>query len=97
MKVIDFCRTMRKLFPYFRERLSEWNCLEMNFTAGKERYVVWHKEDILELEGENNMLWTLLGKPPQVQIGDLRATGQMREITERLLPLPVPLLYLNII
>jgi hypothetical protein len=97
MKVIDFCRTMRKLLPYFRERLTGWTCLDLNLAAGKERYVAWNEEGILEMDGESSMLWTLLGKPPDAQIEGIQATGQMRELAERCLPIPVPLLYLNVI
>ncbi|MBM3236773.1 GNAT family N-acetyltransferase [Candidatus Poribacteria bacterium] len=97
MKVIDFCRTMRKLLPYFRERLTGWTCLDLNLAAGKERYVAWNEEGILELDGESNMLWTLLSKPPDAQIEGLKVTGRMRELIELCLPVPVPLLYLNMI
>ena len=97
MKVIDFCRTMHKLLPYFRERLTGWTCLDLNFAAGKERYVAWNQRGTLELEGESNMLWSLLGKPPDAQIEGIHATGQMRGLAERCLPIPVPLLYLNVI
>jgi hypothetical protein len=97
MKVIDFCRTMRKLLPYFGERLTGWTCLDLNLTVGKERYVAWNEEGILELDGESNMLWTLLGKPPDAQTEGLKVTGRMRELVERCLPIPVPLIYLNVI
>ena len=97
MKVIDFCRTMHKLLPYFRERLTGWTCLDLNLAAGKERYVAWNEEGNLELEGESNMLWTLLGKPPDAQMEGTYTTGRMRELVERCLPIPVPLLYLNVI
>jgi GNAT superfamily N-acetyltransferase len=97
MKVIDFCRTMRKLFPYFKERLAGWACLSLNLTAGKERYVAWNEKGTLELEDEDNMLWTLLGKPPDALIEGIRATGQMEKLVEQCLPIPVPLIYFNVI
>ena len=97
MKVIDFCRTMRKLLPYFRERLSGWTCLDLNLVEGKERYVAWNEKGYIQLEGEKNMMWTLIGSLPDVQIEGIRATGKMQELIERCLPIPIPLLYLNMI
>jgi len=97
MKVIDFPRTMRKLLPYFQERLTGWTHLNLKLAAGKERYVAWNEEGALELEGESNMMWALLGKPPEAKIEGIRATGQMCQLVKQCLPIPLPLLYFNVI
>jgi len=97
MKVIDFRRTMRKLLPYFQEKLADWESLSLNLIEGKERYVAWNEKGTLELEGEDNMLWTLLGKPPEVQIEESHSTGQMEKLVEQCFPIPVPLIYFNVI
>jgi len=95
IKVIDFSRTMRKLDPYFRVRLAGWSGLEL--AAGRERYVAWNDQGSLEIDGESNMLRTLLGAPPDASVEEMKVSGGMADLVERCLPVPVPSVYLNMI
>jgi predicted N-acetyltransferase YhbS len=54
-------------------------------------------EDVLAFADERAALWTLLGPPPGVSLDGVRATGRLRELVERCLPIPLPSLYLNMI
>ncbi|MFC1719456.1 GNAT family N-acetyltransferase [Candidatus Poribacteria bacterium] len=97
VKILNFTRTMEKLLPYFASQLGTAFAESLEFTAGSERYVAAGEGGSLEIDGEANMLWTLLGNPPDKQRENVRATGLMEEALETCLPLPLPALYLNTI
>jgi len=97
VKVLDFCRTMVKLQPYFESRLGQAALRSLQRVAGRGRYVLHTDRDILEIEGETNLLWTLLGAPPGEQVQQVRATGVLAELVAQCLPLPLPSLHLNMI
>lgn len=97
VKVLDFCRTMAKLQPYFESRLGQAALRSLQGVAGRGRYVLHTDRDILEIEGETNLLWSLLGAPPGAQAQQVRATGVLAELAAQCLPLPLPSLHLNMI
>lgn len=97
VKVLDFGRSMAKLQPYFEGRLGRADLGDMQCVAGGGRYVAHTAQDILEIEGETNLLWTLLGAPPGKSVENVRATGVMRQLIAQCWPLPLPSLYLNMI
>jgi hypothetical protein len=51
----------------------------------------------LEIDGVTNMVWTLLGAPPNETITNVRVSGSMRELYERCFPIPLPSLEMNMI
>jgi hypothetical protein len=59
--------------------------------------VAYTGQDLLEIEGETNLLWTLLGAPLGKQVERVRATGVLQGLVAQCLPLPWPSLYLNMI
>ncbi len=95
--VPDFARTMRKLIPFFASRLPTGLVQTLDFAFGNERYVAWCDGGILEIDGETNMVWTLLGAPPGESVSNVRAFGRMRELYERCLPIPLPSLEMNMV
>ena len=97
VKVLNFTHTMEKLRPYFGHQLGFSFAESLEFAAGKERYVVTGKGGTLEIDGETNMLWTLLGTPPKEQIENVRATGLMEKVLSVCLPIALPALQLNTI
>lgn len=97
IKLLDLARTMGKLLPYFRERLPGWDQRELHIAAGKERYVVWTADGWLQVEGESQLLWLLLGRPADAPQSTVVAHGTMQALVERCLPLPLPWLHLNMI
>lgn len=97
VKVLDFCRTTAKLQPYFESRLGRAALHSLRRTAGRGRYVLYTNQDILEIEGEINLLWSFLGAPPGKQAERVRATGLLAELVAECLPLPLPPLHLNMI
>jgi hypothetical protein len=97
IKVLDFGRTMRKLLPYFAGRVPADLVDGLSFAVAEGKYVVWSGREILEVEGERNMLWSLLGCPPGESIANVRATPMMQALLERCFPLPLPSLHVNMI
>ena len=97
MMVVDVGRVMHKLMPLFRERLRAWHAGNLHVTAGQGRYMVCAEDGCLHMEGPLDVLWTLLGRPPDAPDGKARATGRMEELVERCLPLPVPSVHVNVI
>lgn len=95
--VLDFPRTMTKLKPFFSSILPHHVVDSLRFAAGRERYVAWCDDGMLEIQGETNMVWTLLGAPPDGSISDVRASGAMRELVDACLPIPLPHLQMNMI
>ena len=86
---------MEKLRPYFGQNLGKSFAESLEFTAGNERYVVTGEGGALEIDGESNMLWTLLGAPPDKASENVRATGLMKKALEVCLPITLPPLTLN--
>jgi hypothetical protein len=97
VKALGFDRTMRKLRGYFAEHMPAGFVDALTFAASPGKYVAWSGKDVLEIEGENNMLWTLLGCPAGQVIANVRATGAMQTFLERCLPLPLPSMHVNMI
>jgi RimJ/RimL family protein N-acetyltransferase len=95
--VIDFARTMNKLKPYFASYFPEEFVYSMQFSAGNERFTAWSGKDYLKIEGQTNLVWTLLGTPPDGQITNVEATGMMKDLLETCLPIPLPPLEMNMI
>lgn len=95
VKIVNFTRTMEKLRPYFANQLGSSFAESLEFTAGSGRYIISGEGGILEIDGETNMLWTLLGTPPDSQIENVRATGLMKKALDTCLPLPLPALPIN--
>jgi len=96
-KILNFTRTMEKLRPYFASQLGSDFAASLEFTSGNERYAAVGEGGSLEIDGEANMLWTLLGNPPDKQKENVRAKGLMEKALEICLPLPLPALHLNTI
>ncbi len=97
VKLLNFTHTMEKLRPYLGSQLGAAFAESLEFTAGSERYVASGEGGSLEVDGETNMLWTLLGDPPDKQRENVRATGLMEKALETCLPIPLPALHLNTI
>jgi len=97
IKLLDVARTLQKLLPYWRECLPGWDQRELRVAVGKERYVVWNEDGWLQVEGESNLLWLLLGRPADAPAGVITAHGAMQTLVTRCLPLPLPWLHLNMI
>jgi len=95
MKALDFAGTMAKLRPYVAARLPATTVDALGWTQGADRYVGWAGRDVLTIDGEQNMLWTLLGPPPDEAPRDVHATGAMAELLELCLPVPIPSIHLN--
>jgi len=95
--VPDFARTMTRLKPFFASRWSDELTRSLRFSAGREKYIAWCDDGILEIEGETNMVWTLLGSPPGESISNVRATGAMQELLSGCFPIPLPHLEMNMI
>jgi len=92
MKALDFARTMKKLQPYVAARLP---AAALDWTQGAGRYVGWAGRDVLTIDGEENMLWTLLGPPPDKTPSGIHAAGVMAALVQECLPIPVPSIYMN--
>jgi len=95
--VIDFAKTMRKLLPFFASRLPATLTKSLDFAYGNERYIAWCADGTMEIDGITNMVWTLLGMPPNETVTNVRINGSMRELHERCLPIPLPSLEMNMI
>ena len=95
MKALDFARIMTKLRPYFAARLPATTVDALNWTQGADRYVGWSGRDVLTIDGEQNMLWALLGSPPDETVSDVHAAGAMAALVEECLPIPVPSIYMS--
>jgi GNAT superfamily N-acetyltransferase len=95
MKVLDFCRLMLNLKPLFQERLPGWDRTELHCAASKDRYVAWCEGGALQISGEANMLWLLLGRPAEAPAEGVQVSGRMVELVNRCLPIPLPGMSLN--
>jgi GNAT superfamily N-acetyltransferase len=96
-KALNFCQTMRKLLPYFESQMPHELFKKIECNDCGQRYTVYSAEGSLEIDGETNMLWALLGAPPEQEAQNLKAHGKMQSLVESCLPLPIPSLYLNMI
>ena len=97
IKLPNFTRTMEKLRPYFSYHLGASFAESLEFVAGGGRYIISGEGGALEIDGESNMLWTLLGSPPEIESQNVRATGLMENAMKTCLPLPLPDLSINTI
>jgi GNAT superfamily N-acetyltransferase len=97
VKLLDFPRTMAKLIPYFEERVGKERLGTVDPIAGSGRYVLCSENGILQIDGEENMLWTLFGAPPGREVGNVVVTGIMKDLIARCFPLPLPSLHVNMI
>ena len=97
MMLLDFPRLMGKLVPYFQERLPGCHALNLQAVAGKERYVAWCDSGYLQITGQANMLWLMLGRPAEAPYEGVQASGRMQELIERCLPLSLPSVAMNTI
>ena len=95
--MLDFAKTMRKLLPFFASRLPSRLTESLDFAFGNERYVAWCKDGTMEIDGVTNMVWTLLGSPPNETVTNVRVSGSMQELCERCLPIPLPSLEMNML
>ncbi len=95
--VPDFAGTMRKLLPFFASRLPADLIQTLDFAFGNERFVAWCDGGILEIDGEANMVWTLLGAPPSERVSSIRVIGRMMDLYEQCLPIPLPSLEMNMV
>ena len=84
-----------KLRPYFAREAGSSFANSMEFATGNGRYVISGDGGVLEIDGESNMLWTLLGAPPGSHIQNVRATGTMKNVLEKCLPISLPSVHLN--
>jgi predicted N-acetyltransferase YhbS len=97
IKLLDFDRTLQKLRGYFAERMPAGFVDALTFAASPGKYVAWSNKDVLEIEGENHMLWTLLGCPAGQTIANVRASEMMKIFLLSCFPLPLPSMHLNVI
>lgn len=97
VKLLDFDRTMRKLLPYFAEHLPSNFVRSLAFSAASGKYCAWSDKEVLEIEGETNMLRLLLGCPPNESLTGVRVSEGMRPLVQLCLPLPLPHLAMNTI
>jgi hypothetical protein len=88
---------MLKLQTYFQERLSGWRSLSLDTAESAGLYVAWNESGSLQIEGERNMLWALLGRPEGAPREGITASGVFQDLIEHCLPLPLPSVYLNMI
>lgn len=97
VKVVNFSRTMEKLRPYIAQKTNDSFAESMEFSAGNGRYIVSGDDGYLEIDGESNMLWTLLGAPPDKQVKNVKVTGLMKKVLDECFPIPIPPLPINTI
>ncbi|MCS7253605.1 MAG: GNAT family N-acetyltransferase [Armatimonadota bacterium] len=95
--VIDFVSTMRKLLPYFESHLSPEFVRGIELNAGRERYVSWGRGGWMQITGETNLVWTMLGQPPGETITGVRASGLGERLFKECLPIPLPPVEMNMI
>ena len=97
IKAVDPQRTLAKLAPYFRERRPDGGDRPLRLTSHDGAYTLTDGENELELADEAQLLWLLVGRPPDAP-GELpQATGRLRDAVETCLPLSLPLPYINMI
>jgi predicted N-acetyltransferase YhbS len=97
VKVLDFCGAMTKLRPYLASRLGAELAASLRFLDAGSRYLMLADGGAFTIDGETNLLWTLLGAPAGETASGVTATGSLSDLSERCLPLPLPSVYLNLI
>jgi GNAT superfamily N-acetyltransferase len=97
IKALDPVATLRRLVPYFRERLADCRDLDLRLSSDGERIVAWCDDGSIQVDGERNALRLLLGASPETPVTGVRAAGALRVLIERCLPLPMPSFDLNMI
>jgi hypothetical protein len=97
IKMVNFTGTMEKLRPYFAQKVGNSFAKSLEFAAGNGRYTIPGDGGYLEIDGEANMVWTLLGAPPDKRIENVKSTGLMKEALETCFPIPLPALQINTI
>lgn len=95
--VVDFVSTMRKLIPYFESVLPSEFVHSLELNAGRERYVVWGNGGWLQITGETNLVWTMLGQPPGEAVSFVRAHGLGECLLRECFPIPLPPVEMNMI
>lgn len=96
-KVLDFPRTMAKLIPYFEEMVGRESLGNLKIVASSGRFILSSENGLLQIDGEENMLWTLLGAPLGCEVKGVKVTGVMEDLISKAFPLPLPSLHLNMI
>ncbi|MBM3210972.1 GNAT family N-acetyltransferase, partial [Candidatus Poribacteria bacterium] len=86
VKVVNFTGTMEKLRPFFAQKFGNSFSNSLEFSAGNGRYVISGEGGYLEIDGEDNMVWTLLGAPPDKHIENVKSTGLMKEALDIIFP-----------
>lgn len=97
LKLLDFCSVMAKLHPYFASHLGAELAASLRFLEAGNRYLMLADRGAFTIDGETNLLWTLLGAPAGETASGVTATGSLSDLSERCLPLPLPSVYLNLI
>ena len=97
IKLLDFCATMNRLRPYFASHLEPELVASLKFAEGDGRYEILSRDGSVTIDGETDMLWTLLGVPAGEGPPGVEATGEVRQLLDICLPIPLPSPYLNMI
>ncbi|MBI3948649.1 MAG: GNAT family N-acetyltransferase [Armatimonadetes bacterium] len=97
VKALDFSRTMGALKPYFASHLDAGFVESLAFTEGCGRYLASSRDGALTIDGERSMLRTLLGEPEGEAVEGVTATGEMAGLLDQCLPIPWPMVYMNMI
>ncbi len=97
VKALDFCATMERLRPYFAGRLGAAAAASLRFVDAGTRTLVLSDAGTLTIDGECNLLWTLLGAPAGEEVQGVSAAGVGAALLSECLPLPWPSVHLNMI
>jgi GNAT superfamily N-acetyltransferase len=95
--VVDFVSTMRKLMPYLESHLPASFVRSLELNAGRERFVAYGEGGWLQVTGETNLVWMMLGTPPEETISGVRAHGLGERMLKECFPLPLPPVEMNMI
>jgi hypothetical protein len=95
--VVDFVSTMRKLMPYLESHLPASFVRSLELNAGRERFVAYGEGGWLQVTGETNLVWMMLGTPPEETISGVRAYGLGERMLKECFPLPLPPVEMNMI
>ncbi len=88
LKILDFPRLIDRLRGYIAERLSH-DLADRLQAAAADRYTLWTDHGLLEVADETSLLHLLLGTPPDAEPPTYRVAGELTELVDRCLPLPV--------
>jgi len=95
--VVDFVSTMRKLMPHFESHLPISFVRSLELNAGRERFVAYGEGGWLQVTGETNLVWMMLGTPPDETISGVHAYGLGEKMLKECFPLPLPPVEMNMI